>query len=53
MKGLRNLGNKKPYAGVIGTVLDDVVAIAGKEATKDVFTCAATPIDPGNTPSDE
>ncbi len=49
VKGLRNLGNKKPYAGIIGTVLDDVVAIAGKEATKDVFTCAATPVDPGNT----
>jgi len=29
--------------------LDDVVAVAGKEAAKDVFMCGATPIDPGNT----
>ena len=50
VKGLRNLGNKKPYAGVIPSRLDDVVAVAGKEATKDVFMCGATPIDPGNTP---
>ena len=50
VKGLRNLGNKKPYAGIIPSVLDDVVAIAGKDATKDVFMCGATPLDPGNTP---
>jgi len=50
VKGLRNLGNKKPYGGVIPSRLDDVVAVAGKDAAKDVIMCGATPMDPGNTP---
>ena len=50
VKGLRNLRNTEPYAGVIPSILDDVVAVAGVEATQDVFMCGATPIDPGNTP---
>jgi branched-chain amino acid transport system substrate-binding protein len=50
VKGLRNLGNKKPYGGIIPSRLDDVVAVAGKDAAKDVFMCGATPMDPGNTP---
>ena len=49
VKGLRNLGNKKPYGGVIPSRLDDVVAVAGAESAKDVIMCGATPDDPGNT----
>ncbi len=49
VKGLRNLGNRKPYGGVIPSRLDDVVAVAGAESAKDVFMCGATPDDPGNT----
>lgn len=50
VKGLRDLGNKKPYAGVIPSLLNDVVNIAGVDATVDVFTVGATPNDPGNPP---
>ncbi|MGD0917995.1 MAG: ABC transporter substrate-binding protein [Thermodesulfobacteriota bacterium] len=50
LKGVRNLGNKKPYAGVIVFPLDEVGAIAGSEALKDVFTFAVTPYDLSNPP---
>lgn len=50
IKGFRALGNKKPYGAAIPSVLDDVLKVAGPEATKDVFMCGATPIDPNNPP---
>ena len=48
VKGLRNLGNKKPYAGIIPSALAETVSIAGKETSKDVFTVAVTANDPAN-----
>lgn len=50
VKGLRNLGNKKPYAGIIPAGLNEIVTIAGAEASKDVFTVSITAKDPKNPP---
>jgi branched-chain amino acid transport system substrate-binding protein len=50
VKGLRELGNNKPYAAALPTSLSEVVTIAGTEACKDVFTAAITANDPGLPP---
>lgn len=50
VKALRNMGNTKPYASSLPAPLSEIVAIAGKTASKDVFGCAVTPVDPANTP---
>jgi branched-chain amino acid transport system substrate-binding protein len=50
VKGLRQLGNKKPYAAAIPTSLSEVVTIAGKEATKDVYTHAISYDEPALPP---
>jgi len=50
VKALRELGNKMPYAACMPTTLTEVVAIAGKEATKDVFVGAITASDPKMAP---
>ena len=50
VKGLRQLGNKKPYAAALPTSLSEVVTIAGKEATKDVFTHAISADEPKLAP---
>ena len=50
VKGLRNLGWTKPYAGVIPSSLNEIVTIAGAEAAKDVFTMGITAKDPKNPP---
>jgi len=50
VKGLRELGNNMPYAACMPTSLTEVVAVAGKEATKDVFVGAITAGDPDMAP---
>jgi ABC-type branched-subunit amino acid transport system substrate-binding protein len=50
VKGLRQLGNKKPYAAALPTSLSEVVTIAGKEAAKDVFTIAISANEQGLQP---
>jgi branched-chain amino acid transport system substrate-binding protein len=49
VKGLRESGNYKPYAGSLPARISQTMTIAGEEAMKDVFTIAYTPGDP-NTP---
>jgi ABC-type branched-subunit amino acid transport system substrate-binding protein len=48
IKGLRSLGNKKPYGAVVVSTLDEVMNIAGKEATEDVYDTAVTADNPDN-----
>jgi branched-chain amino acid transport system substrate-binding protein len=43
VKGLRELGNTKPYASALPTSLKEIVILAGKEASKDVFSVAISP----------
>jgi len=50
VKGLRELGNKKPYAGGLPARISQVMNIAGAENMKDVFTVAFTPGDPQMAP---
>jgi ABC-type branched-subunit amino acid transport system substrate-binding protein len=51
VKGLRNLGNKKPYVATVGSRLEDIVGIVGKDAAQELSDCgSAAPIDPANTP---
>lgn len=50
IKGLRELGNDKPYAGSLPARMGQVATIAGKEAMKDVFSIAYTPGDPDMPP---
>jgi branched-chain amino acid transport system substrate-binding protein len=46
VKGLREIGYNKPIFGSLPTLLNEVIAIAGKDATKNVVTNAVTPNDP-------
>jgi branched-chain amino acid transport system substrate-binding protein len=46
VKGLREVGFNKPIFGSLPTLLNEVIAIAGKDAVKDVVTNAVTPTDP-------
>ena len=50
MKGLRQLGYKKPYYAALPTALSEIVTIAGKEACKDVITNAISYNEPGLPP---
>jgi len=50
VKGLRESGNYKPYAGSLPARISQVMAIAGEAAMKDVFSIALTPGDPGMAP---
>jgi branched-chain amino acid transport system substrate-binding protein len=45
VKGLRELGNNKPFAGSLPARIGQVVNITGMKALKDVFTIAYTPRD--------
>jgi branched-chain amino acid transport system substrate-binding protein len=50
VKGLRESGNYKPYAGSLPARISQVMTIAGAEAMKDVFSIALTPSDPNMPP---
>jgi branched-chain amino acid transport system substrate-binding protein len=50
VKGLRESGNYKPYAGSLPARIGQVMTIAGEEAMKDVFSIAYTPGDPDMPP---
>ncbi|MBN2187266.1 MAG: ABC transporter substrate-binding protein [Dehalococcoidia bacterium] len=50
VKGLRESGNYKPYAGSLPARASQVVTIAGADAMKDVFSIAYTPNDPKMPP---
>jgi branched-chain amino acid transport system substrate-binding protein len=50
VKGLRESGNYKPYAGSLPARIGQVMTIAGEEAMKDVFSIAYTPGDPNMPP---
>jgi len=50
VKGLRESGNYKPFAGSLPARISQVVNIAGAEAMKDVFSIAYTPGDPDMPP---
>jgi branched-chain amino acid transport system substrate-binding protein len=50
VKGLRDSGNYKPYAGSLPARISQVMTIAGEAAMKDVFSIALTPGDPGMAP---
>jgi branched-chain amino acid transport system substrate-binding protein len=50
VKGLRELGNTKPYAGSLPARIGQVTTIAGANAMKDVFSIAYTPSDPDMPP---
>jgi branched-chain amino acid transport system substrate-binding protein len=50
VKALRQLGNKKPYGAALPTSLSEVLTLAGKEATKDVFTLAISADEPALPP---
>ncbi len=50
VKGLRQLGNKKPYAAALPTSVSEVIMIAGKDAAKDVFAGSISANEPGLGP---
>jgi branched-chain amino acid transport system substrate-binding protein len=50
VKGLRQLGNNNPICSMTASNLAEIITIAGKEASKDVFTVGVSPNDPGNPP---
>ena len=50
VKGLRELGNNKPYAGSLPARIGQVANIAGMNSMKDVFSIAYTPDDPNMPP---
>jgi branched-chain amino acid transport system substrate-binding protein len=50
VKGLRESGNYKPYAGSLPARISQVMTIAGEESMKDVFSIAYTPGDPNIPP---
>lgn len=50
LKGLRESGNDKPYAGSLLTFISEIAKIAGEEATEDVFTTIFTADDPNLPP---
>jgi branched-chain amino acid transport system substrate-binding protein len=50
VKGLREIGFDKPFAGSLPARISQVQNIAGKESMKDVFTIACTPGDPSMPP---
>jgi len=50
VKGLRESGNYKPFAGSLPARISQVMTIAGEAAMKDVFSIALTPGDPDMAP---
>jgi branched-chain amino acid transport system substrate-binding protein len=50
VKGLRALGNEKPVAINNPVSIEEITAIAGKDAANDVLTLAFTPFAKGNPP---
>jgi ABC-type branched-subunit amino acid transport system substrate-binding protein len=42
VKGVREAGNFKPYAGMMCATMNDIVAIAGLEASQDVFMASTS-----------
>jgi branched-chain amino acid transport system substrate-binding protein len=50
VKGLRELGNNKPYVASLLTSINEITAIAGKEATRDVATTLLMVDDPAIPP---
>jgi ABC-type branched-subunit amino acid transport system substrate-binding protein len=50
VKGLRDSGNYKPYAGSLPARISQVMTIAGEDAMQDVFSIALTPGDPAMDP---
>ena len=50
VKGLRELGNKKPYLGPPGVNGTDVATIAGASNATNMTCTAMTPLDPSNPP---
>jgi len=50
VKGLRELGNKKPYLGPPGVNGTDVTTIAGASNATNMTCSAMTPLDPSNPP---
>jgi len=50
VKGLRESGNYKPYAGSLPARISQVMTIAGEAAMQDVFSIALTPGDPNMPP---
>jgi len=50
VKGLRESGNNKPFAGSLPARISQVMTIAGADAMKDVFSIALTPGDPDMAP---
>jgi ABC-type branched-subunit amino acid transport system substrate-binding protein len=50
VKGLRELGDNRPYAGALPARISQIMNIAGPEKLKDVFTVAFTPGDPQMAP---
>ena len=49
VKGLRERGNYKLYAAPVPTHLSEIVTVAGKEATTNIFACGIDPNNPDNT----
>ncbi len=50
VKGLRESGNTKPYAGMMCATMNDIMAVAGKEAAKNVFMASTSADEPGLPP---
>ena len=50
VKGLRELGNKKPYLGPPGVNGTDVATVAGAANATNMTCTATTPLDPSNPP---
>ncbi len=50
VKGLRERDNYKLYAAPVPTHLEEIMTIAGKKATTNVFTCGIDPNNSNNTP---
>jgi branched-chain amino acid transport system substrate-binding protein len=50
IKGLRESGNTKPYAGIMCATINDIVAIAGLQAAHDVFMASTSADEPGLPP---
>jgi ABC-type branched-subunit amino acid transport system substrate-binding protein len=50
VKGLRESGNDKPFAGSLPARISQVMTIAGEASMQDVFSVALTPGDPNMPP---
>jgi branched-chain amino acid transport system substrate-binding protein len=48
LKGLRSLGNSKPFGCQGAYQMSDIIAIAGKQAATDMLSLGVTPHAPGN-----